>query len=91
MPTLEIQLIDNKGVAMCFRRDFGLKDVRIRANVLYFNDVAIKFRGVNHHDSNELHGYYMTVEDYKNRVFVTLIHPFNSVPHMILPFKIMTD
>ncbi len=77
--TLEIQLIDNKGVAMCFRRDFGLKDVRIRANVLYFNDVAIKFRGVNHHDSNELHGYYMTVEDYKRDIESMKEYNVNSV------------
>ena len=62
--TLELQLIDNKGIAMCLRRDFGLKDIKIRGNVLYFNDVAIKIRGVNHHDSNESTGYYMTTEDY---------------------------
>ena len=62
--TLELQLIDNKGIAMCLRRDFGLKDIKIRGNVLYFNDVAIKIRGVNHHDSNESTGYYMTTDDY---------------------------
>lgn len=62
--TLEIQLIDNHGTSMCLKRDFGLKDIKIRGNVLLCNDVAIKFRGVNHHDTNELHGYYMTVKDY---------------------------
>ena len=66
--TLEIQLIDNKGTAMCMRRDFGLRDIKIRSNVLYYNGVAIKLRGVNHHDSNELHGYYMSVEDYKRDI-----------------------
>ncbi len=62
--TLEVQLIDNKGLAMCLRRDFGLRDIKIRGNVLYFNDVAIKIRGVNHHDTSETNGYYMTVEEY---------------------------
>lgn len=77
--TLEIQLIDNKGMAMCLRRDFGLKDIKIRGNVLYFNDVAIKIRGVNHHDSNESNGYYMTVQDYLNDIESMKEYNVNSV------------
>ncbi len=61
---LTIELIDSTGLAMCVRRDFGLKREFIRGNVLIFNDKAIKLKGVNHHDTNEAKGFCMNYDDY---------------------------
>jgi len=43
----------------------GFKSVEIRGNVFTFNGRAIKFKGVNHHDTDPKTGYCMTYEDYE--------------------------
>jgi len=44
---------------------FGFKSVEIKENVFTFNGRAIKFKGVNHHDTNPVTGYCVTYEDYE--------------------------
>ncbi|MBQ3602598.1 MAG: hypothetical protein IJA02_02015 [Clostridia bacterium] len=45
------------------RTFIGFKDIKINKNIYYFNGEKIKFKGVNHHDTNPVTGYVMTVED----------------------------
>jgi len=44
---------------------FGFKSIEIKENIFTFNGRAIKFKGVNHHDTNPVTGYCMTYEDYE--------------------------
>ncbi|MDE5671705.1 MAG: hypothetical protein K2I14_09650 [Eubacterium sp.] len=41
----------------------GFKDVEIQGEVFLFNGKAIKFKGVNHHDTHMTKGYAMSLED----------------------------
>lgn len=41
----------------------GFRHIEIRGEVFTLNGAAIKFKGVNHHDSNEKTGYVMTAQD----------------------------
>ena len=45
------------------RTYYGFKDVEIKGEVFLFNGKAIKFKGVNHHDTHMTKGYAMSLED----------------------------
>lgn len=77
--SLQIELVDNHGLAMCLTRDFGVKNVAINGNTFMFNDVAIKMRGVNHHDNSEVSGFYMTVDEYKKDIETMKEHNVNAI------------
>lgn len=62
--TLIIELYHNEQLVMTTRRDFGFKHIIIKGNVYYFNNQPIKFKGVNHHDTDQSKGYCMTADDY---------------------------
>lgn len=61
--SLYISLIENDKVIQCVRSKIGFKSVEIKGEVFKFNGVPIKFKGVNHHDTNEKNGFVMTGED----------------------------
>lgn len=61
--TAYVELIADGKTVECVRDDFGLKHIEIVGNVFKFNNKSIKLKGVNHHDTDESKGYYMTVED----------------------------
>ena len=63
--TVYIQLVVDGKVIECIRQEIGIKTINIVGNVFYFNDKAIKLKGVNHHDTNEKNGYVMTAEELK--------------------------
>ncbi len=68
IPTLYTAYITLKknGEAVQFVRSYiGFKNVKINKNIYYFNGEKIKFKGVNHHDTNPKTGYVMTFEDIK--------------------------
>ena len=46
----------------------GFKTVEIKGNVFYFNGMPIKFKGVNHHDTDMKNGYVLTGEQIKNEL-----------------------
>ncbi|MDE6614200.1 MAG: hypothetical protein K2K24_01695, partial [Clostridia bacterium] len=77
--TLYIQLVKNGEVVECIRQEVGIKTINIVGNVLYFNDKAIKLKGVNHHDTNENNGYVMTVEELKSDVMLMKELNINAV------------
>ncbi len=64
--TLYITLTQNGEGIMSIRGYIGFKTVEIKKNIFYFNGKKIKFKGVNHHDSNPKTGYVMTHEDIEN-------------------------
>lgn len=45
------------------RTYYGFKDVEINGEVFKFNGKAIKFKGVNHHDTHMTKGYAMSLDD----------------------------
>lgn len=45
------------------RTYIGFKDIKIEGEVFLFNGKAIKFKGVNHHDTHMTKGYAMSLED----------------------------
>lgn len=48
----------------------ALKKLEFRGNIAYFNNEPIKLYGVNRHDNNPTTGYYTSVEDMKEDIFI---------------------
>lgn len=71
-----ITLYKNGEELMSLRNLTGFKTVEIKGNTFTFNDRVIKFKGVNHHDTNAKTGYVMTYDDYEQDV--RLIKEFNG-------------
>jgi beta-galactosidase len=56
--------LSKKGESIMAVRYFvGFKSVQIKKDKFYFNGKLIKFKGVNHHDTNYKTGYVMTYDD----------------------------
>ena len=56
--------LSKKGESVMAVRYFvGFKSVQIKKDKFYFNGKLIKFKGVNHHDTNYKTGYVMTYDD----------------------------
>ena len=62
--TAWVRLKRGSEVSQVVRVPIGFKNIEIRENVYFFNDQAIKFKGVNHHDTNPKTGWCMTYDDY---------------------------
>lgn len=60
---LYITLKNKNQKPMTVREKIGFKTVTIDNELFLFNGEPIKFKGVNHHDTNEKTGYVMTGED----------------------------
>lgn len=60
-----ITLYKNGEELMTLRNITGFKTVEINGNTFTFNGQVIKFKGVNHHDTNGKTGYVMTFDDYE--------------------------
>ncbi len=60
---LEIELIKDGKVLEYVKKNVGFKTVEIKGDVYYFNNKNVKWKGVNHHDTNPKNGYTMTPED----------------------------
>lgn len=71
-----ISLYRNGEELMTLRNLTGFKTVAIKGNTFTFNGQVIKFKGVNHHDTNGKTGYVMTFDDYEKDVL--LIKEFNG-------------
>jgi beta-galactosidase len=72
---LFITFEDSNGNKTCVKSVTGFKTVEIKGNVFYFNGVPIKFKGVNHHDTNMKNGYVLTGEEI--RAELELMKKFN--------------
>ena len=60
---LTIILYKDKKEVEAFRVYYGFKNIEIVGEVFLFNGEAIKFKGVNHHDTHMTKGYAMDLED----------------------------
>ena len=57
----------------------GFKTVEIKGNIFYFNGMPIKFKGVNHHDTNMKSGYVLTGEEIKAEMELMKKFNINSI------------
>lgn len=76
---LFITLEDANGNKTCVKNITGFKTVEIKGNVFYFNGVPIKFKGVNHHDTNMKNGYVLTGEEIKKELELMKKLNINSI------------
>lgn len=60
-----ISLIKDGEVVNVIRNYTGFKTVEIFSEIFKFNGKSIKFKGVNHHDTNAKNGYVMTADEIK--------------------------
>lgn len=65
--------------SMVVRERVGFKTVEIEKELFLFNGVPIKFKGVNHHDTNYKTGYVMTAEDLLRDVLLMKEFNVNAV------------
>ncbi len=61
------------------RTYYGFKDVEIKGEVFLFNGKAIKFKGVNHHDTHMTKGYAMSLEDMELDIQLMKAYNCNAV------------
>ena len=73
--TLYIQIKKGEESIECIRQEVGFRHIEINGNVFYLNDMPIKIKGVNHHDTHETNGYVMTAEELK--ADITLMKELN--------------
>lgn len=72
--------LKKNGKAITFVRNItGFKTVEIIGNVYYFNGKPIKFKGVNHHDTNMYNGYVLKGEEIKTEMELMKKFNINSI------------
>lgn len=57
----------------------GIREIKTRGNVVYFNGKPIKFNGVNRHDSDPVMGPAVGIEQIKKDLIMMKQHNFNAV------------
>ncbi len=57
----------------------GLREICVRHGMVYLNEVAIKFRGVNRHDSSPTGGATVTYEEMLRDLYLMKQHNFNAI------------
>lgn len=70
---------DSNGNKTYVKNITGFKTVEIKGNVFYFNGMPIKFKGVNHHDTNMKNGYVLTGEEIKKELELMKKLNINSI------------
>lgn len=76
---LIITLENENGVIEVIRKRIGFKHIEIKGDTYYFNNRKIKLLGVNHHDTNQKTGYYMTVADMEKDISIFKQYNINAV------------
>lgn len=77
----EITIVLSKGKKEieAVRTWYGFKNVKISGEVYRFNGKAIKFKGVNHHDTHMTNGYVMNMDDLEKDVLLMKEYNCNAV------------
>lgn len=73
--TLVVTLKNGNRTTTAVKCVTGFKTVEIKGNVFLLNEKPIKFKGVNHHDTDSKYGYVLTGEKIKNEL--ELMKKFN--------------
>lgn len=66
--TLFVTLKNGDETLSVMRMYIGFKTVEIKENIFYFNGKPIKFKGVNHHDTDPKNGYVLTPEQIESEL-----------------------
>ncbi len=77
--TLFITYKGENGDIQTIRSKIGFKDIKIKGELFTFNDMPIKFKGVNHHDTHEKTGYVMSADDLLEDVILMKQFNVNAV------------
>lgn len=77
--TLYITLKKDGETVSVIRAYIGFKTVEIKGNVFYFNNRPIKFKGVNHHDTDTKNGYVLTPEQIEDELKTMKEFNINSI------------
>ena len=64
-PYLYTMVLENTGEVIVDR--IGIREISIRDAVVYANEVPVKFKGVNRHDSDPVTGFVIGMEQMKKR------------------------
>lgn len=76
---LEIELVKDGKVIEYVKKNVGFKTVEIKGDIYYFNNKNVKWKGVNHHDTDPKNGYTMTPEDIDRDLRVMKEYGINSI------------
>ena len=77
--TLYITLKNGDETVSVIRSYIGFKTVEIKGNIFFFNDKPIKFKGVNHHDTDTVNGYVLTPEQIESELKTMKEFNINSI------------
>lgn len=77
--TLYITLKNGDETVSVIRTYIGFKTVEIKENIFYFNNKPIKFKGVNHHDTDTVNGYVLTPEQIESELKTMKEFNINSI------------
>lgn len=77
--TLYITLKKGGETVSVIRQYIGFKTVEIKGNIFYFNDKPIKFKGVNHHDTDPENGYVLTLPQIESELKTMKEFNINSI------------
>lgn len=76
-PYLYTLVIETKDETITDR--VGLRQVTVSNNVVMVNGTAVKFKGVNRHDSDPVTGFTVSLSQMKNDLFMMKQHNFNAI------------
>ena len=76
-PNLYYLIMKIKEETIC--QTVGLRKIEINEGVFYLNKAAIKFKGVNRHDSNPYTGYTISMEDAIKDLELMKLHNINAI------------
>ena len=77
--TLYVTLRKGKDKLSVSRNTIGFKTVEIKKNIFLFNSKAIKFKGVNHHDTNPKTGYVLKGEEIESELKIMKKFNINAI------------
>lgn len=77
--TLFVTLKNGDETLSVIRMYIGFKTVQIKGNIFYFNGKPIKFKGVNHHDTDPKNGYVLTPEQIESELKTMKEFNINSI------------
>ena len=77
--TLFVTLKNGDETLSVIRMYIGFKTVEIKDNIFYFNGKPIKFKGVNHHDTDTKNGYVLTPEQIESELKTMKEFNINSI------------
>ena len=70
-------VLENTGEVIVDR--IGIREISIRDAVVYANEVSVKFKGVNRHDSDPVTGFVIGMEQMKKDLQMMKEHNFNAI------------